>query len=321
MLGEFDIIDRYFKRQIRRSDVISGIGDDAAVLKVPPGMELVVTMDTLVSGVHFPKQIDAEAIGFKALAVNLSDLASMGATPAWFTLSLTLAEVNEVWLEGFAHGLFELADRYDVDLIGGDMTHGGLSISITAMGFTPVSKALRRDGARPGDGIFVTGCVGDAGLGLAALNKERALHGSDLDYFLLRLNRPVPRVDAGQILLDRATAAIDISDGLAADLNHILIASDVGASIQLSSIPLSAAFVRACAGRPEWQIPLACGDDYELLFTLPQYRVQQIIREMASLSHGITQIGQIEERRGMRFWGNEGQQYIPESIGYRHFET
>ncbi|MEN8132802.1 MAG: thiamine-phosphate kinase [Pseudomonadota bacterium] len=319
MPGEFEIIDRYFKRKNRRKDVVKGIGDDAAVLRSDAEKDLVVTVDTLVEGVHFPLDTDPEAIGFKSLAVNLSDLAAMGATPAWFTLSLTLSSVDESWLQGFASGLFELADRYGMDLVGGDTIHGPLSISITAMGFTPVSKALCRNGARTGDAIFVTGVIGDAALGLAAVQGIRALDGGSLEYCLSRLNRPTPRLDAGQLLLNIASAAIDISDGLVADLNHILTASEVGASIQLAAIPLSQSFIEACDHEPEWQTVLTGGDDYELLFTVPQDKVQKLIKATASLSYDITRIGQIEPQRDLRIWGRDEQEYVLETAGYKHF--
>ncbi|MCP4284107.1 MAG: thiamine-phosphate kinase, partial [Gammaproteobacteria bacterium] len=295
------------------------IGDDAAVLRSYAEKDLVVTVDTLVEGVHFPLDTDPEAIGFKSLAVNLSDLAAMGATPAWFTLSLTLPCVDESWLRGFASGLFELAYRYGMDLVGGDMTQGPLCVSITAMGFTPISKALCRNGARAGDAIFVTGHIGDAVLGLAAKQGKITLDDDKLEYCLSRLNRPSPRLDAGQMLLNIASAAIDISDGLAADLSHILSASAVGASLQLASIPLSKNFIEACGYRPEWQMVLAGGDDYELLFTVPQGKIQGLIQAAESLSYGITRIGQIELQRDLRIWGRDDQEYVLETAGYKHF--
>ncbi|MCP4409991.1 MAG: thiamine-phosphate kinase [Gammaproteobacteria bacterium] len=321
MPGEFEIIDRYFKRKNRRKDVVKSIGDDAAVLRTDAEKDLVVTVDTLVEGVHFPLDTDPEAIGFKSLAVNLSDLAAMGAVPAWFTLSLTLPCVDESWLQGFASGLFESADRYGIDLVGGDTTHGPLCISITAMGFTSTSKALCRNGARVGDAIFVTGYIGDAALGLAAKQGKISLEQSSLEYCLSRLNRPSPRLDAGRMLLNIASAAIDISDGLAADLSHILNASAVGARLQLTSIPRSKIFVEACAYRPEWRMVVAGGDDYELLFTVPQSKIPRLIQAGESLGCGITRIGQIERQPGLRIDDTDGREVVLASAGYQHFDA
>ncbi len=319
MLGEFEIIDRYFRKQVQRSDVVKGIGDDGAVLKPLPGMELVVTVDTLIQGVHFPKDTDPEAIGFKCLAVNLSDLAAMGAKPAWFALALTLPEPDEDWLSRFSLGLFELAKRYGMTLIGGDTTRGTLSVTVTAMGFVPTSQAIGREGANPGDAVYVSGCLGDAGLGLAGLNNIKVLNDRTREYCLSRLNRPQPRVEAGLILRDYASAAIDISDGLLADLNHLLTASRVGASIQLASIPLSEEFIEAFDTRPEWQIALAFGDDYELLFTVPEHKLASLHRSICEFDCNITRIGRIETLQGLRLFTEDGRQYVPERTGYKHF--
>lgn len=321
MPGEFEIIDRYFKRKNCRKDVVKGIGDDAAVLRPYAEKDLVVTMDALVEGVHFPLDTDPEAIGFKSLAVNLSDLAAMGAVPAWFTLSLTLPCVDGSWLQGFASGLFESADRYGINLVGGDTTHGPLCISITAMGFTPTSKALCRNGARVGDAIYVTGYIGDAALGLAAKQGKISLEQSSLEYCLSRLDRPSPRLDAGRMLLNIASAAIDISDGLAADLSHILNASAVGARLQLTSIPRSKIFIEASVHRPEWRMVVAGGDDYELLFTVPQGKIKRLIQAGESLGCGITRIGQIERQPGLRIDDADGREVVLESAGYQHFNS
>lgn len=319
MLGEFEIIERYFRKELKRSDVIEGIGDDAAVLKPSSQMELVVTVDTLIEGVHFPADTDPEAIGYKCLAVNLSDLAAMGAEPAWFTLSLTLPEPDEDWLSRFCRGMFELVEHYGIALVGGDTTHGALSVTVTAMGFVPRSRAMRRDGARPGDAVYVTGCLGDAGLGLAALNNRKVLHGRHRDYCLSRLHRPQPRVEAGLIFRDYASAAIDISDGLMSDIAHVLTASGVGASIQLSTIPLSKAFREAFADQPEWPMALAFGDDYELLITVPEHKTPSLETRTCDLDCGITRIGRIETSTGLRLFAEDGMQYVPEEVGYQHF--
>ena len=320
MLGEFEIIDRYFQKEVQRSDVVEGIGNDGAVLKSSPGMELVVTVDTLIEGIHFPADTNPEAIGFKCLAVNLSDLAAMGAKPAWLTLSLTLPEPDEDWLSRFCLGLFELAERYGMALVGGDTTRGTLSVTITAMGFVPSSQAIRRDGARPGDAVYVTGRLGDAGLGLAALHKVKMLRSRNRDYCLSRLNRPEPRVEAGLILRDYASAAIDISDGLVADLAHILSASRVGASIQLASLPLSEAFQETFGTKPEWEIALTSGDDYELLFTVPEAKVPSLLKRICDFDCDFTRIGRIETLRGLRLITEDGGEYTLERAGYNHFK-
>jgi thiamine-monophosphate kinase len=319
MLGEFEIIDRYFRKQIQRSDVVEGIGNDGAVLKPSPEEELVVTVDTLIEGVHFPSDTDPEAIGFKSLAVNLSDLAAMGAKPAWFTLSLSLPGADEDWLGRFSQGLFRIAERYSITLIGGDTTQGALSVTITAMGFVPTSQAMRRDGAHPGDAVYVTGSLGDAGLGLAALNNIRVMNDADRKYCLSRLNLPQPRVEAGLIIRDYASAAIDVSDGLVADLNHVLSTSRVGASIQMECIPLSNAFHHAFGTQPDWQIALTFGDDYELLFTVPESKIPLLQSRICDIDCKITRIGRIETLRGLRFTSADGREYRPEGTGYKHF--
>jgi thiamine-monophosphate kinase len=320
VISEFELIERFFKRQVRRKDVQRGVGDDAAVLSVPADADIVVTVDTLIEGVHFPPQTDAESIGHKALAVNLSDLSAMGAEPAWITLSLTLPSVNEVWLAGFCRGLFGLTRAFNVELVGGDMTRGQLSITVQAMGFSPRSKTIGRDGARPGDALFVTGCVGDAGLALAAIKGAVILDPSALGYCLSRLNRPTPRVQAGMALTGLASAAIDISDGLAADLRHILAASNTGATIELEALPLSDAMRKTYESGPmDWRIPLSSGDDYELLFTVPENRSLELLMAFEELDCSITRIGTIESEGGLRV--TQAGKPMPDRrfSGYKHF--
>ncbi len=319
MTSEFELIARFFQKKSHRSDVVLGIGDDAAMLAPPPDMDVIVTVDTLVAGIHFPPETDPESIGHKALAVNLSDLAAMGAKPAWFTLSLTLPHADNQWLSRFSHGMFSLADRFEVDLVGGDMTHGALSMTIQAMGFTPKSKALRRQGARPGDAIYVTGCIGDAGLGLAAVKSPVRLDPASLEYCLSRLNRPMPRVEIGLMLLNLASSAIDVSDGLAADLGHILTASGVGADVQLSSIPLSKALRDFYGEQPDWQTILGSGDDYELVFTVSEYQVEKLHRAFENQEVAITRIGSIHKNKDLRFKGNKGARLLLQHAGYNHF--
>ncbi|MGD8630613.1 MAG: thiamine-phosphate kinase, partial [Gammaproteobacteria bacterium] len=236
---EFDIIGRYFRRQpVKRKDVLTGIGDDAAVLHLPVDRELLLCIDTLVAGVHFPAGTPAAAIGHKALAVNLSDLAAMGAEAAWATLALTLPEPDPVWLEAFSGGFFALAGRHRVQLVGGDTTRGPLTVTVQAHGFAPQGQALRRTGARPGDRIYVTGTLGDAGLALHLRDAAAAELRVRLDY-------PEPRLDAGSLLRGLASAVIDISDGLLADLGHLLEDKGLGASLQVDGLPRSRAFIAA----------------------------------------------------------------------------
>lgn len=319
-ISEFDLIARYFTRQdVRRADVALGIGDDCALLRVPNGMELAVTTDTLVRGVHFPDDTLPEALGHKALAVNLSDLAAMGAEPAWATLALTLPEADERWLEAFARGLLGVAERFKVQLVGGDTTQGPLSVTLQVFGFVPEGLALRRDAARPGDLIYVTGTLGDAGLGLGILQGRLPGSPPKVDYLVERLERPLPRVEAGLGLRGIARAAIDVSDGLLADLGHMLKASGVGATVQVERLPLSAAF-RAVAGE-DWNVALSSGDDYELCFTAPPDRRDEVEAVARETGVPCACIGVIEQAPGLRLVRNDGAAYTPSGRGYEHFRS
>ncbi|MGH8120450.1 MAG: thiamine-phosphate kinase, partial [Gammaproteobacteria bacterium] len=241
-LSEFDLIDRFFKNALRDGpEVRCGIGDDAAIVAAPPGMDLALTMDTLVAGIHFPASTAPEDIGFKALAVNLSDLAAMGAEPRWATMSLTLPQDPASWLEGFMAGFCILAEQYSLSLIGGDLTHGPLSITIQLHGVLPAGTAIYRNGARPGDRIFVSGTLGDAGLALGVLDRHWTVDGKYHAEIFSRLNRPAPRIELGMALRGLATSAIDISDGLQADLGHVLAASNAGAVLDPDKVPMSEA--------------------------------------------------------------------------------
>jgi thiamine-monophosphate kinase len=318
--SEFEIIRRYFMRQaLKREDVMTGIGDDAAVLKVPAGQELVVCMDTLVAGVHFPEDTPAAAIGHKSLAVNLSDLAAMGATPAWATLSLTLPENNSSWIDAFSRAFCALADRYGAQLVGGDTTRGPLSVTVQAHGFVSAGTALRRKGAKPGDRIFVTGTLGDAGLALQ-------LQGHAPDDLQRKLDYPEPRVEAGRVLAGLASAAIDISDGLLADLGHLLEGESSGASLQVDALPRSDAFLSmlrqsGSLKQSSWyELPLSAGDDYELCFTVPEALCSRVEQQLSALSCGCTQIGIIEEAAGIRCYLEDGASYQPVAKGYQHFD-
>lgn len=312
--SEFEIIQRYFTRQQPgRDDVIAGIGDDAALLQVPAGMELVACIDTLVAGVHFPLDTSAAAIGHKSLAVNLSDLAAMGAQPAWATLSLSLPDNAPAWLDGFAQGFFALADRHRVQLVGGDTTRGPLVVTVQALGLIEAGTALRRRGAQAGDSIYVTGTLGDAGLAL----QLQAAAGSGLR---ARLDFPEPRLDAGRQLRGLASAAIDISDGLLADLAHLLEADALGAVIDVDALPRSADFQAGAGASPSFlELPLSAGDDYELCFTVAAQHCTAVERRLAALSCGARAIGRVDSGPGIRCLRATGERYLPVGRGYRHF--
>jgi len=271
MPSEFDIIRQYFSLDNTCDDVILCIGDDAAILNVPENHELIQSVDTLVACVHFPIETSAEDIAYKALAVNLSDMAAMGAEPAWFTLAITLPNDDENWLKKFSESLSSISKKYNVQLVGGDTTHGPLCISITINGFVEKGKALTRSNAQAGDKVYVSGNIGDAALALAAWQGQCLLTVDSATYLNHRLNRPTPQVELGLLLREYASSCIDISDGLLADLSHITTASNVGAKINFEDIPLSKEF-RSNLTDKELIVPLVLsgGDDYELCFTLPK---------------------------------------------------
>ena len=319
--SEFSLIDRYFAAHgLRRSDVALGIGDDCALLIPPADQQLVVTMDTLVAGVHFFAATDPEGLGHKALAVNLSDLAAMGATPAWATLALTLPKADEDWLERFCRGLFALADLHGVQLVGGDTTHGPVTtITIQAHGFVPPGSALRRDGAQPGDGIYVTGTPGDAGLALAAAFGKAAVAPEYRGYVQERLERPAPRLAEGLVLRGIASAAVDVSDGLAQDLGHILERSGVGAWLDVDRLPLSPALMASLDRDAAIMTALAGGDDYELCFTVSPERVTQLDSVAASWECRCTRVGVITGEPGLQLVRADGSAFHLERSGYDHF--
>ncbi len=294
MSSEFDLIRRHFTRAMPgvASGVALGVGDDAALLALTPGHQLAVSTDMLVSGRHFFPDTDPEALGHKALAVNLSDLAAMGARPRWATLALALPEADEAWLSAFARGLYALADVHDVELVGGDTTRGPLNISITVLGEIEPGQALRRDAAQVGDDIWVSGELGGAALALRHLRGELDL-GIDAARCLERLHRPQPRVGLGLRLNGLAHAAIDLSDGLLADLGHILERSGVGAALDRAVIPCAAAF----AGFPQHfdACALAGGDDYELCFTATPARAEAVLQAAVASGVVVTRIGRITE--------------------------
>ncbi len=317
---EFDLIERYFARPgPRRRDVSLAIGDDSALLRMPAGMELAVCIDTMTENVHFSAGTEAEALGHKALAVNLSDLAAMGAEPAWATLALTLPRMDSAWLESFSRGFFQLAERYQVQLVGGDTCAGPLSITVQAHGFVTPDRVLRRDAARAGDLIYVTGTLGDAGLALLALQEELRLPVADKNAVLEHLQRPEPRIDQGLALAGLAHAAIDISDGLAADLGHILSASGVGATVYVERLPCSDVVQRHFHAAGGWSLPLSAGDDYELCFTAASDRQAQVEAALAQFDVRCTWIGIINPRPGLQCVLDDGTDVTPAYGGYAHF--
>jgi thiamine-monophosphate kinase len=311
-ISEFDIIARYFTpASVGRDDVLVGVGDDGAVLQVPAGSALVVSTDTLVQDVHFSDDDPPGDIGYKALAVNLSDLAAMAAQPAWASLALTLPRADEGWIADFARGFFDLAEAHAAALVGGDLTRGPLTVTVGVYGFVPAGLSLRRSGARPGDEIFVTGTLGDAALALAGLpSPHRA-------YLETRLRRPTPRVAEGLSVRGLASSGIDISDGLAADLDHLLTQSGCGATVYLERLPLSPALRALDDPDRRRALALAGGDDYELCFTVPPQ--QRPMLESRWRGAPMTSIGRIEASPGLRWICADGSAYHPPREGYRHF--
>ncbi len=312
---EFDLIDRIRRRAAARNDVVLGIGDDAALLRVPADRALVVAMDTLNAGVHFPRDTAPADIGWKALAVNLSDLAAMGATPAWCTLALSLPQADAAWLDGFMDGFLELARLQDVALVGGDTTRGPLSVCVTAHGFVEPDRALRRDAARAGDELWVTGTLGDAAAALAQLQA-----GGVADAALrARLDRPQPRVAFGRALAGIALACIDVSDGLLQDLGHVCRASGVGAQVDVDALPASAALAVRSSGDTLRGEQACGGDDYELCFSAPAGARDAIATVAERLAIAATRIGRIVEGQGVVALRADGGVWTPPRSGYAHF--
>ena len=320
-LSEFSLIETYFTDLTsNRDDVYLGIGDDCALLTCPHDQVVAVSIDTLVEGVHFFADVDPASLGHKSLAVGLSDLAAMGATPAWFTLALTLPDSNEPWLNAFSQGLATLAKQHNIQLVGGDTTKGPLTISIQVHGFIKPEQALRRNGAQIGDLIYVSGTLGDAGAALQLKLQQwddDKLTAEDKQYFYQRLEKPTPRIQLGQDLLDFATSAIDISDGLSSDLSHILKKSGVGATIDLTKLPLSTSLQKISKTKAV-AFALNSGDDYELCFTIPADKKDQFESTVGSI---YTQIGVIDAELGLRALALDGQKQSITGSGYDHFVT
>ena len=316
MAGEFDLIGRIAARTIARGDVVLGIGDDAALLQPPAGRELVVAMDTLNSGVHFPVDTAPADIGWKALAVNLSDLAAMGATPAWCTLSLSLPDPDAAWIDAFLDGFDALARLHEVALVGGDTTRGPLSVCVTVFGFVAPGAALRRDGARPGDDVWISGTPGDAAAALAQWSSGLACDAA----LRARLDRPAPRVALGQALAGLAHAAIDVSDGLLADLGHVCHASAVAARIEVDALPISDALhASGLAPGARRAFQASGGDDYELCFTAPRDAREAIASRASSCATPVARIGRIDAGAGVVAITGDGTAWAPPRTGWDHF--
>jgi len=317
--SEFELIARHFMRPA--ANAVLGVGDDCALLNVTNGMDLAVSTDTMVSGTHFFPEVDAEHLGHKSLAVNLSDMAAMGAMPYWATLALTLPSVDHAWLGAFAKGFFDLAEEFNVSLVGGDTTRGPLSLTVTIMGEVPAGAALRRSGAKAGNDVWVSGALGDAALAVAHRKGLIKLDEADVEETLMRLYEPTPRVQLGQALRGLATAAIDISDGLLADLGHICRLSGVGATVEVERIPVSetgARYLESDAGRTAI---VSGGDDYELCFTAHPNSRESIDDLQQMLGVPLRRIGQLRRGKGVSLLGPDGKAMKVDGRGYDHFSA
>ncbi len=319
MLSEFELIARYFDRpQVPDGVVKLGVGDDCALLQPPPGQTLAISTDMLVEGRHFFKGANPEKLGHKALAVNLSDLAAMGAKPMAFTLALALPSADEYWLAGFARGLFALADAEGIRLIGGDTTRGPLNLCITVMGSVPVDEALRRDAAKNGDDLWVSGTLGDARLALEALQGKIALPDDLLAMAEERLHRPTPRCPLGLALRGIANAAVDVSDGLLGDLGHVLSRSQLGADIHAASLPAGPALAQQPVDK-QTDYTLNGGDDYELCFTAPSEQRDAVLSAAASANTPVTRIGRLRLGAGIQILDTAGKSLPFTTQSFDHF--
>lgn len=320
-MKEFELIKEFFTAQpVSRKDVIKGIGDDCALIKPAKSKLLAVTTDTLVAGVHFPFDTPAKAIGHKSVAVNLSDLAAMGAEPSWISIALTLPEADPVWLKEFSQGVFELTEYYNVQVIGGDTTQGPMSITITAQGTVPSEHVLCRDGAQNGDYIYVTGNIGDAGLALATINEQVKL--SDIEFKAVKkcLDYPMPQVLVGQLIRQFATSAIDVSDGLLADLNHICEQSNLGAALHLEDIPLSNTMRSNLSIDDALNLALSAGDDYQLIFTVSAENKVGLETAMAHADSCFSCIGQMNTSKEIVL-NYLKKPFTVSTVGFEHFSN
>ena len=320
-MNEFEIIDQFLALKSKnRKDVLQGVGDDCALLKVPRGQRLAITMDTLISGVHFLEDCNAADIAHKAIAVNLSDLAAAGAEPAWITLSLSMPELDQAWLQDFHNGLKRMVEHFGIQIIGGDTCRGPLSITIQAHGFVPEQVFSRRSTAKAGELICVTGNLGDAALGLlVAQNKLECSSKESMDYLLKKFETPYPQVAAGIALRSRATASIDISDGLLADLNHISQASNVGVLLRWEKVPLSE-YARSIADKGLlMKSALTGGDDYELCFTVKEDELQATQQALEMVGVQCIPIGRMSGKPGVRVLDQDEEIRISD-FGFQHFK-
>lgn len=319
--GEFDIIRRYFASSTRqpRRDVWLSIGDDCAITEIKPNRRLAMTTDTLVEGTHFLPTISPADLAYKAVAVNLSDLAAMGAEPAWISLALTLPKIDHQWLEQFSQSFFAILDHYNVDLIGGDTTRGLLSLTITAHGLVAKEKILCRHTAKVGDWIYVSGTLGDSAAGLDLLLNNTPIENEEQRYLLQRHLRPTPRVLMGMELAGIANAAIDLSDGLISDLQHILDRSQCGAVIELDQLPLSPQLLSQYSLAQAQQFALAGGEDYELCFTVAEQQREKMERTLRYLGVPYQCIGQIRANKQLQFMQNNKPVEVAVSHGFDHF--
>ena len=317
MPSEFDLIARYFTRTT--PGAVLGVGDDCALLAPTPGMQLAVSSDMLLEGRHFSPQDSPAGIGHKSLAVNLSDLAAMGATPRWATLSIALPGVDEAWLQAFARGFFRMADAHGIELVGGDTTRGALSIAITVTGEVPPGQALQRNGARAGNEVWVSGQIGSAALALAYRQGRLFMEQIDAAKVLPALYLPQPRVALGIALRGIAHSATDISDGLLADLGHILQASHVGAVLEFARVPVAAVTQSYLENPVARECVLAGGDDYELCFTAAADKHNAVLASGAQAGVAVTCIGRITEQAGLQVLDAQGEPMMIDKTGYDHF--
>lgn len=320
MAGEFEIIEKYFSKQrLSRPDVVLGQGDDCAIVSVPIGQQIAISTDTLVAGTHFLENANPSWVAHKALASNISDLSAMGAVPAWVSMAISLPKPNEAWLHSFCEGFFPLADAHNLQLIGGDTTRGPLSITLTIQGFVPAGGALLRSGARVGDGLFVSGELGDSHAGLEVIldaSKRGLPYATILEK---RHYQAQSRSELGVLLRPLASSCIDISDGLISDIQHIMHRSNVGASIYVDKLPVSTELVAFSQSRqPAWEYALKSGEEYELCFTVPQNKVSELHRQVEQCAIPITQVGEITQHNDLRLF-NHDQLLQSHSQGFDHF--
>ncbi|GAD78370.1 thiamine-phosphate kinase [Vibrio ezurae] len=322
MAGEFDLINKYFThQQVTRSDVALSQGDDCALLVAPANTHIAVSTDSLIAGTHFLEHANPQWVGHKALASNISDLAAMGAEPAWVSMAITLPSPDDDWLEGFCKGFFELANAHDLQLIGGDTTRGPLGITLTVQGFVPQGKALLRSGAKVGDKVFVSGYLGDSHAGLEVIlqpSKQQQPHASELER---RHYCASSRVALGILLRGQASSCIDISDGLVSDIQHIMQGSNVGAKLHCDKLPVSSELIEFTQGkRIAQQYALKSGEEYELCFTLPSHLVESVHQAARQQNLMITEIGEITDSQRLSLFDN-GQAIENEMLGFDHFRS